>query len=90
MSYKLSNKAEQDLRAIYRYTFNSFGHAQADAYLTGLEELLIELSNTPKLAQKVDNIRTNYRRYPPLIRSMRYISSKKRHSSMSCVFCINK
>ena len=63
MSYKLSNKAEQDLRNIYRYTVSNFGQLQAEAYLSGLEETLIQISSTPMLAQKVDDIRTGYRRY---------------------------
>lgn len=63
MSYKLSNKAEQDIRSIYRYTVSNFGQLQAEAYLSGLEETLIQVSNTPKLAQKADDIRKGYRRY---------------------------
>ena len=63
MSYKLSNKAEQDLRNIYRYTVSNFGQLQAEAYLSGLEETLIQISSKPTLAQKVDAIRKGYRRY---------------------------
>jgi toxin ParE1/3/4 len=63
MSYGLSNKAEQDLRNIYRHTDTTFGQLQAEAYLCGLEETLIQISSTPTLAQKVDDIRKGYRRY---------------------------
>ncbi len=63
MTYRLSNKAEQDLRNIYRYTVSNFGQLQAEAYLSGLEETLVQVSDTLTLAQKVDDIRKGYRRY---------------------------
>ena len=63
MSYKLSNKAEQDLRLIYRYTQLNFGTIQADTYLTGLDETLELIANSPAIAQKVDDIRNGYQRY---------------------------
>lgn len=63
MSYVLSNKAEQDLRSIYRYSELNFGEAKAVAYLSGLEECLNDIANNPALAQKVDDIRLNYKRY---------------------------
>lgn len=63
MSYKLSNKAEQDLRLIYRYTQLNFGTVQANTYLTGLDETLELIANSPAIAQKVDDIRSGYQRY---------------------------
>ena len=63
MRYKLSNKAEQDLRQIYRYTQLKFGPLQADTYLTGLDETLELIANSPAIAQKVDDIRIGYQRY---------------------------
>jgi toxin ParE1/3/4 len=63
MSYRLSNKAEKDLRNIFRHTVSQFGRLHAEALLSGLEETLIQVSDTPTLAQKVDDIRKSYRRY---------------------------
>jgi len=63
LSYTLSNKAEEDLRAIYRYTLVNFGEPRAIAYLTGLDECLDLITNTPSIAQNVDDIRSGYRRY---------------------------
>ncbi len=63
MSYVLSNKAEQDLRRIYRYTQLNFGENQAAAYLTGLEESIIDVVNNSAMAQKVEDLRVNYKRY---------------------------
>jgi toxin ParE1/3/4 len=63
MNYRLSNRAEQDFRNIYRLTASNFGKLQAEAYLSGLEETLLQVSNTTTLAQKIDDIRKGYRRY---------------------------
>lgn len=63
MNYRLSNRAEQDFRNIYRLTASNFGKLQAEAYLSGLEETLVQVSNTTTLAQKIDDIRKGYRRY---------------------------
>ena len=63
MNYRLSNRAEQDFRNIYRLTASNFGKLQAEAYLSGLEETLVQVSDTPTLAQKVGDIRKGYRRY---------------------------
>jgi len=63
MSYILSNKAEQDLRGIYQYSELNFGEAQAVAYLSGMEECLNDLASNPAMAQKIDDIRPNYKRY---------------------------
>jgi len=63
MSYTLSNKAEKDLRNIYQYTRQTFGKDQAAAYLLGLEECIIETAVNPSIAQKIDDIRPQYKRY---------------------------
>lgn len=63
MSYILSNKAEQDLRRIYQYSQLNFGENQAVAYLTGLEESINDVANNAAIAQKIDDIRPNYKRY---------------------------
>ena len=63
MSYILSNKAEKDLRSIYQYSKLSFGDAQAEAYLTGLEECLNDIAKNPAMAQKIGDIRPDYKRY---------------------------
>ena len=63
MSYKLSNKAEQDLRLVYWYTQLNFDTIQANTYLTGLDETLELIANSPEIVQKADDIRTGYQRY---------------------------
>lgn len=63
MSYILSNKAEEDLRGIFRYSKLNFGEGKAVAYLTGLEECLNDVAENPAMAQKIDDLRPNYKRY---------------------------
>jgi toxin ParE1/3/4 len=62
-SYRLSQKADQDLQGIFRYTTTEHSIEQATAYLTSLEECLLLLAENPGLAQSVDEIREGYRRY---------------------------
>ena len=40
-----------------------FRHIQADTYLTGLDETLELIADSPAIAQKVDDIRNGYQRY---------------------------
>lgn len=77
MRYRLSNKAEQDLRLIYRYTQLKFGTVQADSYLTGLDETFELIDNSPAIAQKVDDIRTGYQRYLYQKHSIYFIKKSK-------------
>ena len=61
--YRLSVAADQDLTDIYRYTFEEFGEAQADAYFDSLEGLLNRLAANPGLGRDISYIRAGYRRY---------------------------
>lgn len=63
MKYVLSNKAEGDLRSIFRYSQINFGDGRAVAYLTGLEECLNDIAKNPAMAHKINDIRSNYKRY---------------------------
>jgi len=60
--YWLSNKAEQDLREIYRYSRLKFGEMRTDAYFIGLNDKFNLLASNVSLAQKVDRIRQGYYR----------------------------
>lgn len=61
--YRLSAAADRDLTGIYRYTFDAFGEAQADAYFESLDRLLNRLAVNPELGRNIDHIRAGYRRY---------------------------
>ncbi len=60
--YRLTKKAVDDLLSIYNYTFHQFGELQADTYLRGIEEKILELAELPALAFAVDDIRPGFRR----------------------------
>jgi toxin ParE1/3/4 len=61
--YELSEKAEQDLEEIFDYTALNFGIDQAIAYVSGFEDLFVNLSNNPELGRKRDEIRSGLRSY---------------------------
>jgi hypothetical protein len=46
MSFRLTREAEEDVADIYRYSFENFGEAQADAYHDGLEDGFRLLADT--------------------------------------------
>lgn len=54
--------AERDLIAIWRYTFEHWGAAQADAYLDEIEAALDRLRRFPKSGVDCGVLRTGYRR----------------------------
>lgn len=45
--YRLTRRADRKLEAIYRYTFETFGAAQADAYFAALGETFGLLAERP-------------------------------------------
>lgn len=49
--YRLTRRADRKLEAIYRYTFENFGAAQADAYFAALEETFGLLAERPHLGR---------------------------------------
>lgn len=61
--YRLSRQAVSDLEGIFDYSADQFGLSQAEFYLLGLEEALLRIAETPKLAHSVQDIRAGYFRY---------------------------
>jgi toxin ParE1/3/4 len=61
--YVLSHEADQDLIRIYLHTFQTFGEAQAEAYVGALADKLSLLSISPGLGRRIDRLRTGYRRF---------------------------
>ena len=49
--YKLSPAAEADLEAIWRYTADTWGQPQADAYIDGLIAAFARLAENPQLCR---------------------------------------
>ena len=50
--YKLSCKAENDLKDIYKYTYHQHGEKQADKYIDALQKKFQSLSKNPLLCRK--------------------------------------
>ena len=53
--------AADDLKKIWRYTFQKWGEAQADRYLEQLDIGLGRLAENPKLGKSQETIRAGYR-----------------------------
>jgi len=60
--YRLSRTARADLTEIADYTADTWGLAQANRYLDGLDECLRQLARTPGIGRSCDRIRRGYRR----------------------------
>lgn len=56
-------KAEQDLIAIWLYTFENFGITQADKYLDQIGTALQHIAQNPEIGVNSDSIRLGYRKY---------------------------
>ena len=54
-------RAKEDLKGIWRYSFNEWGEAQADKYLAEIEARVAQLKHNPKLGKPRDNLRRGYR-----------------------------
>ena len=53
--YYLTNKAVEDLAAIWNYTFDEWSENQADKYYVFLLESCQEVAENPNLGKKYDN-----------------------------------
>ena len=55
-SFKLSNKAVEDLSEIWEYTFETWSEKQADIYYTSLISSCQKIANHPHKAKSYDGI----------------------------------
>lgn len=55
--------AEEDLIGIWNYTYQTWGAAQADAYLDQLEDGITLLADNPRIGTPCDHLRPGYRRF---------------------------
>lgn len=60
----LSPRAQRDVEAIWDYTVETWGDAQAETYIRQIEAALKVLADTPEIARACDDIRAGYRKYP--------------------------
>ena len=61
--YQLSQKADEDLAAIFIYSLQNFGEAKAKSYLVSLHECLSLLAEQPRTGREVNHIRPGYFRH---------------------------
>lgn len=52
------------MRKIAAHTLAHWGQPQRDAYISELFEAFSHLADTPEIAEKIDNIRNGYRKFP--------------------------
>jgi toxin ParE1/3/4 len=61
MSYRLSPAARADLRAIWPYSLDIWGRAQADRYILSIEKVFASLSSGTERGRPADHFRKGYR-----------------------------
>ena len=54
MRHRITARAERDLKDIYRYTVEAFGHKQAEKYLRELDAVFELLGDNPNLGRVYD------------------------------------
>ena len=62
--FRLSARADADLRKIAAHTLQQWGQPQRDAYISELLEAFGRLAETPQVGTKIDAIREGYREFP--------------------------
>ena len=61
--YRLSVAAEDDLRALYRSSYAMFGPRQTDLYMEGLGRAFQNLTQTPLIGRKADDLKVGLFRF---------------------------
>lgn len=64
MSYRLTRRAAEDVRNIYRHGVEIFGEAQAEAYHLYLEHVLTLIAENPRMARERSEITPPVRVHP--------------------------
>ena len=75
-SYELSGRADRDLTEIYRYSFEEFGEAKADAYLLALDDCLTRLASSPELGRSAERLRPGYFRFEQASHVVFYVKAE--------------
>lgn len=61
LAYELSLQADKDLEDIFDYTVDKFGITQAIAYVSGFEEVFMNLASNAELGRRREEIRPGLR-----------------------------
>jgi toxin ParE1/3/4 len=59
---RIRPRAQSDLKAIWRYSFQQWGERQADLYLKQLDDGIQSLRDFPEVGEPCDDIRAGYRK----------------------------
>ena len=62
--YRLSPRAREDIEAVWLYSLQEWGLAQAERYIDDLTSAFELLTARPKAGTSCENIRPGYRKYP--------------------------
>ena len=62
--FRLSVAADDDMRKIAAHTLQQWGQQKRDAYINDLFDAFEQLSATPQIATRVDEIRKGYQKFP--------------------------
>lgn len=62
--YRFARSAEEDLADIVDYTAITWGVAQANTYLDGLEQLAASVSGNPRIGKPCENLSPSLRAFP--------------------------
>ncbi len=63
-SLRILTKAEEDLRAIWHYSVDTWGQAQANRYLYQMNNFLTTITDNPKISVDIGTVRKGYRKIP--------------------------
>ena len=56
-------EARNDIKKIWRYTYNNWGEKQADSYANAIGLTINAMPENPEIGNNIDNIRKDYRLY---------------------------
>ena len=56
-------QARNDIKKIWRYTYNNWGVKQADSYVNAIGQAINAMPENPEIGNKIDNARKGYRVY---------------------------
>ena len=62
LEIRIRPRARQDLKGIWRYSFERWGESRADLYLRQLDTAIQSLREFPDIGEPCDHIRAGYRK----------------------------
>jgi len=56
-------RARNDIKKIWRYTYEKWGEKQADEYVYGLGQAMNQMPKNPEIGASIEHVRKGYRLY---------------------------